>query len=217
MTTTIVYATKSTFKRHELEEWTASGKLLDGRTVADHVEFDVRAIEVKEVLDVDLEEIVQMEVRRAYEQLRVPCIVEHAGLVFAHRADKNYPGGLTKPMWNALGENFIDETAAAGKRATARAVIGYCDGSSVRTFSGETDGVIADVPRGSRDFYWDTIFIPDVPDGAAAGMTYAEIVDAPEYGLRYKVCELSQSFKAMQEFLAYRLSHQPELWKSRYA
>lgn len=217
MTTTIVYATKSPFKRHELDEWKASGTLLDGRNVADLIEFDVRAIEVKEVLDVDLEVIVRMEVRQAYEQLRVPCIVEHAGLVFAHRADMNYPGGLTKPMWNALGDSFIEETAAAGKRATARAVIAYCDGSSVHTFIGETAGVIADSPRGSRDFYWDTIFIPDVPDGNVAGMTYAEIVDQPGYGLRYKVCELSQSFKAMQAFLAHRMSHDPTLWTSRYA
>ena len=216
MTTTIVYATQSAFKQKELEEWTASGTLANGSAVAAEFEFDVRAIEVKEVLDVDLEEIVRMEVRRAYEQLRVPCIVEHAGLVFEHLADNSYPGGLTKPMWNALGESFIDETAAAGKRAMARAVIGYCDGSSIHTFCGETAGVIADSPRGSHDFYWDTIFIPDMPAEAAGGMTYAEIVDTPAYGLRYKVCELSQSFKAMRKFLTYRLAHEPELWKSRY-
>lgn len=216
MTTRIVYATKSEFKQHELAEWVTSGTLLDGRAVDEVFHFDVRNIDVKEVLEVDLEEIVRQEVKRAYEQLRVPCIVEHAGLVFAHREDKNYPGGLTKPMWNALGDSFIEETATACKRATARAVIGYCDGSTIYTFVGETTGSIADSPRGSRDFYWDTIFIPDVSDDGPRGMTYAEIVDAPEFGLRYKVCQLSQSFKAMRKFLAHRLTHEPELWKSRY-
>lgn len=216
MTTRIIYATKSEFKQQELKEWAASGTLLDGRPVAEVLHFDVRNIDVKEVLEVDLQEMVRQEAKRAYEQLRVPCIVEHAGLVFTHRENQNYPGGLTKPMWNALGDSFIEETATAGRRAIARAVVGYCDGSSTHTFVGETTGSIADSPKGSRDFYWDTIFIPDVSADGPRGMTYAEIVDTHEFGLRYKVCELSQSFKAMNRFVAHRLTQEPGLWKSRY-
>ncbi len=216
MTTRIVYATKSEFKQHELAEWIACGTLLDDSPATDVLTFDVRRIDVKEVLEVDLEEMVRQEAKRAYEQLRVPCIVEHGGLVFAHREDKGYPGGLTKPTWNALGASFIEETAAAGKRATARAVVGYCDGSTVHTFVGETSGEISESPRGSRAFYWDTVFVPDVPEDGPRGMTYAEIVDSPEFGLRYKVCELSQSFKAMKQFIAHRLAYEPELWKTRY-
>lgn len=212
----VVYATKSEFKHSELATWTDFGTLDDDRSVADVIDFDVRAIDVKEVLDVQLAVIVSEESRRAYQQLRVPCIVEHAGLIFDHLNEQSFPGGLTKPMWNALGDRFIEETAAAGKRAVARAVIGYCDGSSIHTFVGETTGTIAEEPRGKREFYWDTIFVPDVPEGGPAGMTYAEIVDAEEYGLKYKVCELSQSFKAMKAFLAHRLANEPPLWNTRY-
>jgi XTP/dITP diphosphohydrolase len=216
VTTRIVYATQSEFKQHELAEWIDCGSLLDGSRVKETITFDVRRVNVKEVLEVDLEEMVRQEAKQAYEQLRVPCIVEHAGLVFSHRADKGYPGGLTKPMWNALGTDFIEETATAGKRATARAVVGYCDGSTVHTFVGETPGEISDSPRGSRAFYWDTVFVPDVPEGGPRGLTYAEIVDSPDFGLGYKVCELSQSFKAMKRFIAHRLAHKPKLWDTRY-
>lgn len=216
MKLTVVYATKSSFKQHELDEWLAHARTPDDRPISQAVRFDVRTIDVKEVLDVDLEVIVAKEVRDAYAQLRVPCIVEHAGLVFEHRSGQNYPGGLTKPMWNALGDQFIEETRSAGLRAVARAVIGYCDGTSVRCFVGETSGTIAEAPRGSREFYWDTIFIPDVAESVLEGLTYAEIVDSPEYGLPYKVVELSQSFKAMRAFLDYRQANEPPLWVSRF-
>ena len=45
-------------------------------------------------------------------------------------------------------------------------------------------------------------------------MTYAEIVEDPNFGLAFKLRELSQSAAAMKKFLAYRLaSGEPELWR----
>jgi len=216
MTTTIVYATKSEFKQAELALFVEQGQH-GGKPVADLVDFDVREIDVKEVLEVDLEEMVRHEVRAAYAALKVPCIVEHAGLIFVHREPDKYPGGLTKPMWNALSDRFIEETHSAGVQAIARAVIGYCDGQSVQTFIGDSSGRIAAAPRGQRKFYWDTIFEPDSSDPRIVGKTYAEIVDDAELGLKTKVLDLSQSFKAMSSLLDYRLSTKPELWDSRYA
>ena len=77
----------------------------------------------------------------------------------------------------------------------ARAFIGYCDGKNVYTFKGEAKGTISDKPKGSRDFYWDTIFIPE----GELKLTYAEIVDT--YGLKEKIVKYSQSAKAMIGFL----------------
>jgi XTP/dITP diphosphohydrolase len=117
-------------------------------------------------------------------------------------------------MWDALGEGFIEETQSAGRSAVARAVVAYCDGMTIKTFVGETSGRIADRPRGSRKFYWDTVFVPDDPSGKANDKTYAEIVD--ELGLEYKVLKLSQSTRAMTKFLdfLYR-SRVPDLWRGR--
>lgn len=193
------YVTSSRAKKEELGVVTAKGTLSTGEAVKTEFIFAVFDNRVVETLEQDIAAMVSAEARAAYAQVKVPCIVEHAGLVF--EGYSHYPGGLTKPMWNTLGSSFLTETQSAGRRATARAVIGYCDGMGVRTFIGETSGTLASSPRGRRDFYWDTIFVPDDPSGKASGKTYAEIVDDPALGLDYKVLELSQSWKALRSFL----------------
>jgi inosine/xanthosine triphosphate pyrophosphatase family protein len=117
-------------------------------------------------------------------------------------------------MWNALREKFVAETGSAGRRALARAVVAFCDGMSVKTFVGETQGHIANAPRGSREFYWDTVFVPDEIDGRPGTLTYAEIVDDPNMGLRHKVTRLSQSMKALVLFFEhYIAAARPTLWR----
>jgi inosine/xanthosine triphosphate pyrophosphatase family protein len=208
----IVYVTSSQFKREEVAILCEKCELEPGVVVGDRFEFDVRPVEIKETLEVDLHAMVRAEVQAAYGVLRVPCVVEHAGLIFAEHADHGYPGGLTKPMWNTLGTRFPEETRSAGRAATARAVVGYCDGTTVTTFEGETMGRLSAEPKGNRAFYWDTVFVPDAPDGTPGDKTYAEIVADPDLGLEHKVLELSQSTKAMVAFLRYRVSHPPALW-----
>lgn len=208
----VVYVTSSEFKRAENDSFVRHAELPDGTPVADLFSFRIWPVPIKEVLEVDLKAMVIAEVADAYSQLRIPCIVEHAGLVFEDHRDVSYPGGLTKPMWNALGDSFVSETQSSGRRAIARAVVAYCDGVAVHTFVGETTGTIADQPRGDREFYWDTVFVPDI-DGAPGEHTYAEIVDNPDLGLAFKMNGLSQSARAMVAFLEYRRANPPaQLW-----
>jgi XTP/dITP diphosphohydrolase len=168
--------------------------------VGDIFGFTFRDGRPSEPLERDLEQMVRQKAVSAYKNLLVPCIVEHAGLIFVDHVKENYPGGLTQPMWDALGaERFIFETQGAGRQVIARAVIGYCDGLNVECFTGETRGTLADKPRGLREFYWDTIFIPE-----AETMTYAEICSTSSSGITRKV-SISQSTKALIEFLKYRL------------
>jgi XTP/dITP diphosphohydrolase len=210
----VVYVTSSKFKKEENEAFIRECSLTSGARIDDVFEFDIRPVPIQEILNVDLSVMVQAEVVSAYSQLKVPCIVEHAGLIFAEYADRSYPGGLTKPMWDTLKDSFVEETKSAGRRALARAVVAYCDGMQVRTFVGERAGKIADRPRGSREFYWDTVFIPEDSSGRSPGLTYAEIVESTNLGLAYKMRELSQSSAAMKSFLEYRLTTgDPELWR----
>jgi XTP/dITP diphosphohydrolase len=197
----ITYVTSSAFKAEENRILVERGTLSDGTRIADAFTFQIRKVPIKEILEVDLRTMVQAEVTQAYSQIRVPCVVEHAGLIFEQYRTQSYPGGLTKPMWDTLGDAFVAETQSAGRRATACAVVAYCDGAQVETFVGETEGTLSEVPRGSRTFYWDTVFVPDDPSGRASGLTYAEIVEATNLGLEYKVLNLSQSTKAMRSFL----------------
>jgi len=205
----IVYVTSSDYKQRENQIFEAQYRI-DGRPAGELFTFDIRSVQIKEVLEVDIALMVHQEVIQAYRQVKEPCIVEHAGLIFD--GFESYPGGLTKPMWNVLKERFLEETRSGGRRSTARAVIAYCDGQSVRTFVGETTGVIADTVRGSREFYWDTVFVPDTSHSEAKGKTYAEIADDPKLGLEFKVTQLSQSSRAMVKFLEYRSKCSPPLW-----
>lgn len=206
----IVYVTSSPFKSKENEVFLDNCLLTDGTPVRDKFEFEIRSVPIKEILEVRIETMVMEEVTKAYSEIKVPCIVEHAGLIFD--GYDSYPGGLTKPMWNALTDRFIQETHSAKRPVTARAVVAYCDGKAVTTFVGETKGTIAESPRGKREFYWDTVFIPNDPSGKAKDKTYAEIVDDPALGLKYKMVNLSQSTKAMLRFLDFRKTHLPDLW-----
>ncbi len=209
----INYVTSSTYKVEECKIFQQKGRLADGTAVAGVAHFQIRSLRMKEILEIDIREMVKAEVTQAYSHIKVPCIVEHAGLIFDDHRDVLYPGGLTKPMWDSLKDRFIPETRSAGRRATARAVVAYCDGMRVHTFVGEASGILAPAPRGSRAFYWDSVFIPDDPSGRASGKTYAEIVNDPKLGLEYKVLNLSQSTRAMQGFVEHlRLNGQPKFW-----
>lgn len=203
------YVTSSPYKREEIEVFLRSTEMADGRLASEVFEFRIRELAIKEHLEIDIATMVMAEVSNAYSQLKVPCIVEHAGLIFAKYGERGYPGGLTKPMWDTLGEDFVAETNSADERALARACVAYCDGREVQTFVGETTGRVAPSPRGARSFYWDTVFVPDDPSDPQASRTYAEIVEAD--GLEAKM-QISQSAKAMSAFMEYRLQHQPELW-----
>src|SRR3978361_956007 len=200
----VVYSTTSSYKKAEIEEMCRSAvvQMPNGTTMAsgNAFKFEFRDGKPSEPLERDLEQMVRHKVVSAYKTLLVPCIAEHAGLIFEDYASEHYPGGLTQPMWDALGaERFIAETNGRGRRVIARAVIGYCDGLNVSCFQGETHGTLATFPRGSREFYWDPVFIPDEET-----MTYAEICEDPTLGLKRKIA-LSQSTKALIEFLQYRL------------
>jgi XTP/dITP diphosphohydrolase len=202
------YVTSNADKAQENEVFRKTWRLKNGSLVDEVFDFHIRKIQIKEILEIDLSAMVMAEVTEAYSSIKVPCIVEHAGLIFD--GYDMYPGGLTKPMWNSLDTNFIEETHSAGRKVTARAVVGYCDGHTVKTFAGETAGKIAPEPRGDRNFYWDTVFIPEEAKDDAAGKTYAEIVKAK--GLEFKMTNFSQSAKAMIQFLEYRLTHSPDMW-----
>lgn len=208
----IVFVTSSKYKQEENICFHKYCTMKDKTPVSDHFNFEIMPLTIKEILDVSLEIMVQDEVVKAYSQIKVPCIVEHAGLIFKGIKSNSYPGGLTKPMWNELGDDFIKETSSAGRHAVARAVIAYCDGLSVKTFIGETSGQIANSPKGNRSFYWDTIFMPEDPQGNISNKTYAEIYEDHNYGLEYKMKYLSQSSRAMLEFLEFLKQNPPVMF-----
>jgi inosine/xanthosine triphosphate pyrophosphatase family protein len=201
----VIYCSWSKFKK---EEWEIAKDTLDLVAKPSHklgqlFEFEFRDVPTTEPLLCDLDSMVRFKAQSAYRAVRVPCIGEHAGLLLEGYEAKSFPGGLTQPMWDALGaELFVASCAPLASRATARAVVGYCDGLGIKTFIGETTGSLSRNPRGRREFYWDTIFCPD----GFGDKTYAEIV---EYKGLVEKLQVSQSIKALQNFMTYRLAMSP--------
>jgi XTP/dITP diphosphohydrolase len=125
------------------------------------IELCVVRHDVQEIMHPKLEEVVRHKALEAYRYLRQPCLVEHGGLFFEALPD--LPGPLGKLIWNAVGDRMCgflrDEDA---RTATARAIIGYCDGRRIRLYNGETAGEVAHAARGDYNTSnWDPIFIPD--------------------------------------------------------
>jgi inosine/xanthosine triphosphate pyrophosphatase family protein len=191
-----------------MEEWNTirSSEFQAGSTFESMIEFEFRQVPTHEPLLRDLAAMVRAKAISAYQAVRVPCVVEHAGLILSGFEKENYPGGLTQPMWDALGaERFVAACAPlSSNKAIARAVIGYCDGACVRTFVGDTEGTLRASPAGNREFYWDPIFCPD----GFGGKSYAEIADV---NLADKLA-VSQSIKALRRLISYRRESDPVLF-----
>jgi inosine/xanthosine triphosphate pyrophosphatase family protein len=205
----IAYCSWSNYKK---EEWALAKDTIEldatGKKLGELFDIRFRKVATTEPLLCDLEAMVKFKVESAYRQIQVPCIVEHAGLILEGFEDKSFPGGLTQPMWDSLApEQFVAACSTLTSRAVARAVVGYCDGLNVYTFLGETRGALSSSSRGTREFYWDTIFCPDGFDGR----TYAEIVKNDRSGLGEKLV-VSQSIKALKAFMLHRLAAEPSLF-----
>jgi XTP/dITP diphosphohydrolase len=146
----LYFVTKNKFKGVEVTEYLRS----------EGVAVEVIERDIQEILDVDVEAIVRHKVLAAFKELGRPCAVEHGALMIDEL--KGLPGGLSKPVWDTVGEricSLIEKGASRG--ATARSVVGYCDGNRIHMFVGNTRGSLAECGRGAYSFQWDPVFIPD--------------------------------------------------------
>lgn len=135
-----------------------------------NLELCVLNHDLQEIMHPNLEEVVRWKALAAYRYLHHPCIVEHGGLFFDDLPD--LPGSMGRLIWNAVGDRMCGFLRAEdSRRATARAILGYCDGRRIRLFRGETRGEVAERARGEYNrSNWDPIFIPE-----GSTETYAEM------------------------------------------
>jgi hypothetical protein len=100
----VIYCSLGPFKN---EEWSCIKDVfeIDGRPgckLGQLFNLEFRSVLTAEPLLCNLEHMVRFKVESAYRAVRVPCIVEHAGLILEGYEDQSFPGGLTQPMWDAL-------------------------------------------------------------------------------------------------------------------
>jgi XTP/dITP diphosphohydrolase len=142
-------------------------------------------------LSPDIEKIIKHKAAIAYQFSQVPVIVEHGGLYIEYL--RNYPGPLSKPMWDVLEDNICDLIPAnQSRKASAFSAVCYCDGRK-RIFCIEsTEGQIAQKGRGNNGFQWDYIFIPN-----GETRTYAEMSQTEK--LNYS--QAAKAYRALRKLL----------------
>ena len=121
-----------------------------------HIELDLQEIQTT-----DLHELVKFKIRKAYEYAQAPVIVEDTSLYFV--AWNELPGPLVKFFLKNLGLSGMVRALDEFNNNSASAVccIGFTkDGKRIQLFEGKIKGVIVN-PRGSQNFGWDAIFLPE--------------------------------------------------------
>jgi XTP/dITP diphosphohydrolase len=138
-------------------------KIIEAQEILGAVGVQVVPIDMKieELQTTDNLRLVRDKVVRAFASIARPLFVEHTGLYLAYM--NNLPGGLTQIVWDALQADRFSELfgKSPNPRVIAKTTIGHIDGKKVHTFLGEVAGRIAGTPKGSRDFQWDCVFVPD--------------------------------------------------------
>jgi non-canonical purine NTP pyrophosphatase (RdgB/HAM1 family) len=136
-------------------------------------------IPVTEPQSLNIHVIVEKKIEAVRFQLPAdtPFFVEHTALMID--AWRGLPGGLTPLFMNTVGNEGICKMMSAFKgherAARAKIVVGYYHhGSGEVLLEGETTGTIALEPRGTNNFGWDPIFIPDGDKRSYGEMTMDE-------------------------------------------
>jgi XTP/dITP diphosphohydrolase len=139
---------------------------------------------VTEILEPDLERVILAKAAAAYQELRVPVIVEHGALCIDFL--NGLPGALVKPMWMALGERICSLVPPGEVRTgRARSALCYCDGRRREVILREVQGELAPTPRGTQGFHWDPVFIPKGETRTMAELPLAEKLRVSPTGQAY--------------------------------
>jgi len=129
---------------------------------------------IKEIQTDDIDAIIIDKTLKAFEYLMKPVIVDHSGLSID--ALGGLPKGLTQLFWDSLQGDKICKIVDTlnNRKANAVTCLGFCDGKNIYSTNSVLEGQISDIPKGGRDFQWDSIFIPEKQTKAYSEMTVSE-------------------------------------------
>ncbi len=124
-------------------------------------DIDNQKADLVEIQSLDAEEVVVAKAKAAYAQLGRPVIVEDTSLQI--EALGRLPGTFIKWFIDEIDMGKLCRLADTdpSRRAHASAIFAFYDGASMQLFKGSVDGTIADLPRGTSGFGWNTLFIPE--------------------------------------------------------
>ena len=119
-------------------------------------------LNLQEIQSLELSEVVEDKVRRAYETIRSPVLVEDVSLVFA-AYHYRLPGPFIKWYLEVFSPaelcGLLDKSNT--RQAKAEVEFAYFDGSNLLIARGERLGVIVERPQGKSVFGFNPIFQPE--------------------------------------------------------
>lgn len=161
-----------------------------GEILGTHIKRE--KLELEEIQTLDMHQIVEYKLKKAYQILKHPVLVEDVGLVF--HAFGNLPGPFIKFFNHEIGiENYPKLLSPfANKNITAICVYGLYDGKEMHFFEGTSKGTIAPEAKGENGFGFDVIFIPEGETRTMAEMSAEE---------KHKISHRGRALAKLKEFL----------------
>ncbi|WP_456475350.1 non-canonical purine NTP pyrophosphatase [Candidatus Pyrohabitans sp.] len=144
----------------------------------------------REIQAENSESVVEDALRKAE---LLPAMAEDSGLFIP--ALRGFPGTITGYVQRTLtAKHLLRLMEDKAREACFRSVVGLREASGeIRLFRGEVCGRIADSPRGSSEYWYDTIFIPEGESRTFAEMGFDEVLAMSDW---------KKSFTALGEYLS---------------
>lgn len=124
-------------------------------------------VDVPEIQSTDVFSVARAKLVSAYQQTWQSCFVMDASLVIEWLCNPNsekklFPWALIKDVFKWMGDKNITECVKFtwNKKCIWTSVIGYFDGQNEHFFTASCEWTIAESPRWTNWYDWDTIFIP---------------------------------------------------------
>ena len=148
------------------------------------LDFAMQKLDLPEIQTMDLEEIIRDKLKRAYEQVKGPVIVDDvsAGLENLN----GLPGPFIKFFNEALGPSALYQLAGNKEgRATIRCIAAYYDGTTTLLGNGQIACTVV-APRGTNGFGFDTVLVPDGQTKTMDEMSDAEKMQISHRGRAFQ-------------------------------
>ena len=170
----IIIVTGNSEKAAEIENMTGWG-------------FQAVDLRIPEIQSLDVVEVAAEKALSAYISLRRPVVVDDTGLYI--EALGGLPGALVTWFLDRLGPNGILDLIrfTSDRRATVSTCLAIASAVGVKTFVGTIQGHLADRPRGTGGFGYDSIFIPN-----SHSKTYAEMDPSERVSCSMRMIALSK-------------------------
>ena len=137
-----------------------NNKFLEAKKLLDPIKLNQKEIDLVEIQSLDAKEVVKHKLIEAQKHHKGEFVIEDASIDF--EALNGFPGPLFKFMVNSIGRQKLFDICDnfGNTNASARAIVGYSNGTGTKFFEGIIKGKIV-APKGESTFGWDPIFIPE--------------------------------------------------------